>query len=54
MASASSSGPTRSNATLPVDHLRIEIEIVDENRRRFRVSPMGEKHETILKQLDWQ
>src|SRR6476661_7764896 len=44
----------RVESTLPVDHLRIEIEIVDEDRRRFRVSPMGEKHETILKQLDWQ
>ena len=44
----------RVESTLPVDHLRIEIEIVAEDRRRFRVSPMGKKHETILKQLDWQ
>ena len=28
-------------ATLPAEHLRIEIEIVDENRRRFSVSGLA-------------
>src|SRR5438045_4821896 len=31
-------------ATLPADHLRIEIEIVDENRRRFKLAPSGPRH----------
>src|SRR4051794_40068198 len=44
----------RVESTLPLNHLRIEIEIQDGDRRRFRLSGKGEKHETILKQLDWQ
>jgi tRNA threonylcarbamoyladenosine biosynthesis protein TsaE len=42
----------RVQSTLPTDHLRIEIEIVDEYRRRFRLDAIGEKNESILKQLD--
>jgi tRNA threonylcarbamoyladenosine biosynthesis protein TsaE len=38
--------------TLPVEHLRIEIAIVDENRRRFQVTAIGEKYEAILTRLD--
>src|SRR3954469_2409412 len=37
--------------TLPVEHLRIEIEIVDENRRRFRLTAHGERYEALLRQL---
>src|SRR3954470_22014615 len=33
------------DATLPADHLRIEIAIVDENRRRFTLAPKGERYE---------
>jgi tRNA threonylcarbamoyladenosine biosynthesis protein TsaE len=39
-------------STLPVEHLRIEIAIVDENRRRFQVTAIGEKYEAILTRLD--
>ena len=38
-------------STLPADHLRIEIEIVDENRRRFQVTAAGEKYEQLLSRL---
>src|SRR5690348_2065151 len=34
--------------TLPADHLRIEIEIVDENRRRFVLSATGPRYEELL------
>jgi tRNA threonylcarbamoyladenosine biosynthesis protein TsaE len=34
--------------TLPVDHLRIEIEIVDANRRRFTLKATGERYERLL------
>src|SRR3954447_24805447 len=37
--------------TLPVEHLRIEIEIVDESRRRFTLTATGERYENLLKQL---
>ena len=35
--------------TLPVEHLRIEIEIADANRRRFHIQATGERHENLLK-----
>jgi tRNA threonylcarbamoyladenosine biosynthesis protein TsaE len=37
------------DATLPADHLRIEIEIVDENRRRFHLTATGEQYEELLR-----
>ena len=38
-------------ATLPAEHLRIEIEIVDENRRRFTITASGERYEELLTRL---
>src|SRR5438874_13262228 len=35
-------------ATLPADHLRIEITVVDENRRRFEVTATGERYVELL------
>jgi tRNA A37 threonylcarbamoyladenosine biosynthesis protein TsaE len=35
-------------ATLPADHFRIEIEIVDENRRRFSLTATGRRYEELL------
>jgi tRNA threonylcarbamoyladenosine biosynthesis protein TsaE len=35
-------------STLPAEHLRIEIEIVDENRRRFKITANGECYEELL------
>jgi tRNA threonylcarbamoyladenosine biosynthesis protein TsaE len=37
--------------TLPAEHLRIEIEIVDANRRRFHLQATGERYESLLKHL---
>lgn len=37
--------------TLPTDHLRIEIEIVDENQRRFEVTATGERYEALLETI---
>lgn len=39
------------NATLPDDHLRIEIEIVDEHRRRFKLIPSGQGHSLLMRAL---
>ncbi len=36
------------DAVLPAEHLCIEIEIVDENRRVFRLTAHGERHATLL------
>ena len=38
-------------ATLPAEHLRIAIEVVDENRRRFALTATGERYEALLRQL---
>ena len=38
-------------ATLPTEHLRIAIEVVDENRRRFALTATGERYEALLRQL---
>ena len=38
-------------ATLPTEHLRIAIEVVDENRRRFALTATGEQYEALLRQL---
>lgn len=38
--------------TLPAEHLRIEIEVVDENRRRFTVSGTGPRYEQIIRELE--
>ena len=37
--------------TLPADHLRIDIAIVDENRRRFTITATGERYEQLLANL---
>jgi tRNA threonylcarbamoyladenosine biosynthesis protein TsaE len=37
--------------TLPTEHLRIEIEVVDANRRQFRLEAHGESYEALLRQL---
>lgn len=34
--------------TLPADHLRIEITVVDENRRRFEVTARGRRYEEVV------
>jgi len=39
-------------STLPADRLRIEIEIVDENRRRFLITADGERYEGLLRRLE--
>ena len=36
---------------LPAEHLRIEIEVVDENRRRFRLRAIGQSYEELLSGL---
>ena len=38
-------------ATLPAEHLRIAIEVVDENRRRFEITATGEQYQALLRQL---
>jgi tRNA threonylcarbamoyladenosine biosynthesis protein TsaE len=38
-------------ATLPTDHLRIEIEIVDATRRRFKLIPSGPCHSLLMRTL---
>lgn len=38
-------------ATLPDDHLRIEIAIVDEHRRRFKLIPSGPRHSQLMRTL---
>jgi tRNA threonylcarbamoyladenosine biosynthesis protein TsaE len=38
-------------ATLPVEHLRVEIHVVDENRREFRLDPRGPRYESLVHQL---
>ena len=38
-------------ATLPTEHLHIEIEIVDANRRRFEIQAAGERYESLLNSL---
>jgi tRNA threonylcarbamoyladenosine biosynthesis protein TsaE len=37
--------------TLPVEHLRVEIEVVDANRRRFHLRVAGERYESLLNHL---
>ncbi|MBM3980385.1 MAG: tRNA (adenosine(37)-N6)-threonylcarbamoyltransferase complex ATPase subunit type 1 TsaE [Planctomycetes bacterium] len=37
--------------TLPAEHLRIEIEIVDANRRRFHVTATGTRYEALIEAL---
>lgn len=34
--------------TLPPEHLRIEIEVVDSDRRRFHIRATGERYESLL------
>ena len=38
-------------STLPVEHLRIEIAIVDADRRRFAVTATGPRYEQLLRTL---
>jgi tRNA threonylcarbamoyladenosine biosynthesis protein TsaE len=35
-------------STLPANHLRIEIHMVDENRRRFEITATGQRYERLL------
>jgi tRNA threonylcarbamoyladenosine biosynthesis protein TsaE len=35
-------------ATLPAEHLRIEIEIVDADRRRFTLTAFGDRYDRLL------
>lgn len=37
--------------TLPAEHLRVEIEIVDANRRRFALTPSGPRHSLLMRNL---
>jgi tRNA threonylcarbamoyladenosine biosynthesis protein TsaE len=37
--------------TLPTEHLRIEIEIIDENQRRFDIKAVGEQYESLLRKI---
>jgi len=37
--------------TLPEEHLRIAIEVMDENRRRFDISAAGQRYEELSRQL---
>ncbi|MBN9120688.1 MAG: tRNA (adenosine(37)-N6)-threonylcarbamoyltransferase complex ATPase subunit type 1 TsaE [Planctomycetes bacterium] len=39
------------DATLPAEHLRVDIEIVDASRRRFHIRASGERYEVLLNQL---
>jgi tRNA threonylcarbamoyladenosine biosynthesis protein TsaE len=41
----------RVESTLPAEHLRIEIAIVDEHRRRFTIAAMGERYESLIEGL---
>lgn len=41
----------RVTTTLPRDHLRIAIDIIDEQRRRFEITATGLEYEELLKQL---
>jgi tRNA threonylcarbamoyladenosine biosynthesis protein TsaE len=36
--------------TLPDEHLRVEIEVIDENRRRFTVTGYGEQFEQVVEE----
>jgi tRNA threonylcarbamoyladenosine biosynthesis protein TsaE len=38
-------------ATLPARHLRIDIEILDANRRQFTLTPNGERYERLVSEL---
>jgi tRNA threonylcarbamoyladenosine biosynthesis protein TsaE len=38
-------------AILPAEHLRIAIEVVDENRRRFMLTALGERYAELLAKL---
>jgi tRNA threonylcarbamoyladenosine biosynthesis protein TsaE len=41
----------RVEATLPQEYLRIEIAVLDENQREFRITALGECYEQLLKQI---
>jgi tRNA threonylcarbamoyladenosine biosynthesis protein TsaE len=38
-------------ATLPAEHLRIDIRVVSENERQFDITATGERYEAVLKSL---
>jgi tRNA threonylcarbamoyladenosine biosynthesis protein TsaE len=42
----------RVEVALPNEHLRIEIEVTDANRRAFHLSASGERHRALLAQLE--
>jgi len=39
------------DATLPAEHLRIEIHVLNENARRFELTARGERYEALLNSL---
>ena len=39
-------------STLPAEHLRIEIDIVDDCRRRFHITARGDRYEKLLKEIE--
>lgn len=41
----------RVEAAMPEEHLRIEIEIIDENRREMHMTPFGGQYEELLRQI---
>ena len=46
-----SNGPTRWKRRCRAEHLRIEIEIVDENQRRFTITATGGRYKELLMHL---
>ena len=38
-------------ATLPAEHLRVDIHVLDENRRRFELTATGPRYEAVLAAL---
>lgn len=41
----------RVRSVIPPEHLGIEIEVVDENRRRFALTACGEQYEELLERI---
>jgi tRNA threonylcarbamoyladenosine biosynthesis protein TsaE len=38
-------------AALPAEHLRVDIHVLDENRRRFEVTATGSRYEELVRRL---
>jgi tRNA threonylcarbamoyladenosine biosynthesis protein TsaE len=37
--------------TLPLEHLRIDIAILDESRRRFTLTATGDRYERLIREF---